>query len=69
MTTQPDRTGILIVRVWMEPHGLKRFRARVTQTLDSMNRKHSMASASSPEELYAAVRNWVESFCDSTPPS
>jgi hypothetical protein len=64
-TNTSDRTGILIVRLWMEapPDG---FRARIVQTLDSMNSEHAMAAAATPEDVYAAVQTWVEEFVDSS---
>ena len=62
-TRTSDRTGIMIVRVWLETdaHG---FRARMTQTLDATGREEAMATAAEPEDVYAAVRTWVEAFLD-----
>lgn len=62
-----DRTGILIVRLWMEPHATDGFRARITQTLDSATDEQKSAMAARPEDVYAAVRTWVEAFTDPTP--
>ena len=57
-----DRTGILIVRLWIEGNALEGFRARITQTLDAKGREQAMATAANPEDIYAVVRTWVETF-------
>lgn len=61
-TESSDRTGILIVRLWIEGNAREGFRARITQTLDSTGREQAMASAANPEDIYTAVRTWVEAF-------
>jgi len=58
----PDRTGLLIVRLWIEPSAREGLRARITQTLDSEGAEQTMAAAGNPEDIYAAVRTWVEAF-------
>jgi hypothetical protein len=62
VTRSPDRTGILIVRLWVENDVLLGFRARITQTMDSLEPEQSSAMAASPEDVYSAVRTWVEAF-------
>jgi len=57
-----NRTGILIVRLWVEANAHEGFRARITQTLDSGAPGQAMATAGTPDELYAVVRTWVEEF-------
>jgi len=64
MGTQSDRTGILIVRLWIEGDAHGGFRARITQALDSASREQTMATAADPEDVYAVVRAWVEAFVD-----
>ena len=59
-----DRTGILILRLWIEADAREGFRARITQTLDSTGREQAVATAADPEDIYAVVRTWVESFID-----
>lgn len=64
-TRHSDRTGILIVRLWIEADAqVEGFRARITQTLDSTDPKQAVASAADPEDVYAVVRTWVEAFVD-----
>lgn len=65
MGTQSDRTGILIVRLWIEGDAHGGFRARITQALDSASREQTMATAADPEDVYAVVRTWVEAFVES----
>jgi antitoxin component HigA of HigAB toxin-antitoxin module len=57
-----DRTGILIVRLWNEGHTSEGFRARITQTLDSADSEQAVASAATPDDVYAVIRTWVEAF-------
>ena len=59
--TDPNRTGLLIVRLWIEAAETG-FRARITQTHDSSATNQAMSMASSPEEVYAVVQRWVEGF-------
>jgi hypothetical protein len=56
------RTGILIVRAWIEGNANGGFRARITQTNDSIGSEQSMTTAGNPEDVYAAVQTWVETF-------
>jgi hypothetical protein len=62
--TSPDRTGILIVRLWIEGNGLAGFRARITRTLDSEGHEQEVAVAAAPDDVYAVVQGWVEAFVD-----
>ena len=57
-----DRTGILIVRLWIEGNASEGFRARITQTLDATDGEQAMSTAANPEDIYAVVRTWVEAF-------
>jgi hypothetical protein len=62
-TATIDRTGIMIVRVWLEADE-QGFRARMTHTLDATGGEEAMVTAAEPEDVYAAVRTWVEAFVD-----
>ena len=57
-----ERTGILILRLWIEGNARDGFRARITQMLDSASAEKAMAAAANPEDVYAAIRTWVEAF-------
>jgi hypothetical protein len=65
MTTRSsDRTGFLIVRLWIEGNAREGFRARITRSLDSAGHEQEMSVTAAPEDLYAVVRTWVEAFVD-----
>jgi hypothetical protein len=65
MATEPlDRTGILILRVWIEPESPAGFRARITQKLNTMAADQTVATAATADEIYVAVQHWVEAFRD-----
>ena len=57
-----DRTGILVVRLWIEADPRDGFRARITRTLDATSTEQSTAAAATPEDVYAVVRTWVDAF-------
>jgi hypothetical protein len=59
-----NRTGILILRLWIEADASEGFRARITQKLDSTEPEQAMATAADPEDIYASVRTWVEAFVE-----
>ena len=61
-TPASDRTGVLIVSLWIDSNPHDGFRARITHTLDSSGKERMMATAADPEGIYAAVRSWVEGF-------
>jgi hypothetical protein len=58
----PDRTGLLIVRLWIEGNARDGFRARITQTLDSAGTERDVATAGTPEAVYTVVQKWVDEF-------
>jgi hypothetical protein len=57
-----DRTGILIMRVWIEPNSRDAFRARIMHSLDASAPEQLMATASTPQEICTIVESWVEGF-------
>lgn len=60
-----DRTGVLIVRLWIERDATEGLRARITQTLDSRTPHEAMATTAQAEDIYGIVRDWVEAFIKS----
>ena len=60
-----DRTGLLIVRLWIEGNARDGFRARITQTLDSAGTERAVAMAGTPEVVCTVVQNWVDEFINS----
>lgn len=68
-TTPSDRTGVLIVRLWIEDDHPTRLRARITQTLEDTSREKTIAAASTNEDICAIVKRWVETFADPGAPT
>lgn len=58
-----DRTGILILHLWVDAETSEGFRARITQKFDSGDRE-TVSAAATPEDVYASVRTWVAGFLD-----
>jgi hypothetical protein len=60
----PDggRTGVLVVRAWLEDASDKRLRVRITHTLDVARPGETVIVTATREEVYAAVRSWLEEF-------
>jgi hypothetical protein len=61
----PDRTGVLILRLWIEASHKTALRARITQTLDSTATEQPVGVAASAENICAVVKQWVQNFEDS----
>jgi len=61
----PDRTGLLVVRLWIEGDALGGFRARITQKLDSTAIEHTVAIAGNAEDACAVVQKWIDAFVNS----
>jgi hypothetical protein len=57
-----DRTGVLVVRVWIEGDSTAGVRARITRTVDIGSREDAVSIASSVEEIRAIVEAWLEEF-------
>ena len=61
MTSEPERTGVLVVRVWTD--GANRsLRARITSTLDVDGDAEVRQAAASAEQILTAVKEWIEAF-------
>lgn len=56
------RTGILVVRLWIEANAQEGFRARIVRTLDAEGTDQETATAATPGDLYTLVQTWVEEF-------
>jgi hypothetical protein len=62
MAAQPERTGVLILRVWIEDDAQGGMRARITQTLDIRAPASVVTWAASAEEITDTVARWLHSF-------
>jgi len=62
MAADPERAGVMIVRIWLErehEHGL---RARLTESRDLASSEQTTHAAASVDEIVQLVRTWAERF-------
>jgi hypothetical protein len=57
-----ERTGVLVIRAWIETNGDERLRARITQTIDIEQRDQTSTVVATADEIYAAVCLWVSTL-------
>ena len=57
-----ERTGVMIVRLWIEADHPSGLRARITQTLDTTTTEHSVAVGASADDICDVVKGWVDAF-------
>ena len=60
-----QRTGILVVRVWLEQDAPGRLRARLTQAADLGEAPTTLATAADVPSICDAVEAWLRQFLDS----
>jgi hypothetical protein len=63
--TAAERTGILVVRVWLEPGTPGRLRARLTQAADLGDPATPLDVATGVPGICDAVEAWLRRFLDS----
>jgi hypothetical protein len=64
---RPERTGILVIRVWTEPGAPGRLRARLTQAAGLGEPATTLATASDVPGVCDAVEAWLRAFLDPPP--
>jgi hypothetical protein len=57
-----ERTGVLVVRIWVEPGVGGGLRARMTSTLDVTEQDEVVTVASTPDGIAAVVDRWIDDF-------
>jgi hypothetical protein len=57
-----ERTGVLVLRVWVEHDGAGGLRARITESSDLSTRQQTTVVAGSVDEVLRIVREWVQAF-------
>jgi hypothetical protein len=60
----PERTGILVIRVWVEQDDAGRLRARLTQAADLGETATTLAVATGVPDICDAVEAWLRQFLD-----
>jgi hypothetical protein len=63
-STAPQRTGILVIRVWLEQDAPGRLRARLTQAADLGDPGTTLGTASDLPGVCDAVEAWLRRFLD-----
>jgi hypothetical protein len=61
MEGQAERTGVLVVRIWIEGEN-NGLRARLTGTQDITRGEETTFTAGTADEVVEIVRAWVEAF-------
>jgi Mg2+ and Co2+ transporter CorA len=61
-----ERTGVLVIRAWVETNSADRLRARIMRAYD-FDRPEQSILAASAEEITAAVAEWVAELLDGGP--
>jgi len=57
-----ERTGALVIRVWVERNSWPSLKARITRTLDVVTEEEVTTGATSIEQIETIVRSWLESY-------
>jgi hypothetical protein len=57
-----ERTGVLVVRAWVEGEAPQAFRARLTRSLDVSSLDEVESTAASIDEVCEQVRVWLLAF-------
>ncbi|HEY2937147.1 MAG TPA: hypothetical protein VGJ25_11150 [Gaiellaceae bacterium] len=57
-----ERTGVLVIRAWIESGGENALRARITSTLDVTEQGEGSTVASTPAAITEAVAEWLRAF-------
>jgi hypothetical protein len=61
MTAASERSGVLVVRAWIEGETAQ-LKARISHTIDLGQREPESSTASNAEQIYAEVRRWLEAL-------
>jgi hypothetical protein len=57
-----ERTGLLVIRAWIEANGETRLRARITRMVDVNTQEQISTVAATPEEITGTVVEWLETL-------
>jgi hypothetical protein len=61
----PERTGILVIRVWLDQDASGQLRARLTQAAGLGEASTTLATAGDVRGIRDAVEAWLQQFLDS----
>jgi hypothetical protein len=57
-----DKTGVLVIRVWVDGGPPPKLRARIIQTLDVTQQPEASIAVATRNEIELVVRQWIASF-------
>ena len=57
-----ERTGLILVRAWIEGDDRSTFRVRITQRMDVTENEQTILAVVTVDEACEAVRLWLELF-------
>jgi hypothetical protein len=57
-----QRTGLLVIRVWIEGDPGTGLRCRITRSLDLSSPEQVVTATTSIDEVLATARAWLEAF-------
>jgi len=57
-----ERTGLILVRAWIEGDDRSTFRVRITERIDVTGAEQTVSAAATVEETCDVVRRWLERF-------
>lgn len=57
-----ERTGVLVLRMWIEPGAEDGLRARITTSDDLGSEERTSVVAADVDEILRIVRAWVDAF-------
>jgi hypothetical protein len=63
----PTRTGLLIIRAWIEPASSSPLRARVRLTTDVASGMESERTFSDAQSVCTAVESWLQDVYEAEP--
>jgi hypothetical protein len=64
----PERTGVVVIRVWLEPaHPERQLRARISLVRDVERGESESVVAGSDDEILDAVRRFLDEFVGLSP--
>lgn len=66
MPSGPDRTGVMVVRIWIDGTAGE-IRARLTETLDITTADETVRTAASVDEVLTIARDWLGAFIGDAP--
>jgi hypothetical protein len=62
-----QRSGVLVLRVWVEYNPVVTLRARITQSMGEEGEASSVTVAAGVDDVCAVVRVWLEEFAAGAP--